>query len=326
MKFDTIQLWRGLAALYVFLFHTDHHWQIDHGSFIGKMIHNGYTGVDIFFVISGFVITLSLKKYTGVKGFVQFILGRFIRIYPTYWIIAAAFLFFGICSEQYTSTYLAKSFFLLPGYVLRCTVPSWTLTHELYFYLLTAGNILTKTFKLLLIALVFIGILLLLQTAELFSLNIPARAFWSIYYLEFCSGILIQFLYQRMNVKIATISIITGLLLHLALVGKGVPGNWYLFAISIPAFLIILGSCAFENIRKPKIPSLFVWLGNASYILYLINFGLCIFLPKIIKMSNIPANLTILLFIGVVSACALGLHTFMEKPLQRYLNKLILAR
>lgn len=62
MKFYSIQLLRGIAALYVFLFHTEKWWHIDPASFFISLIHYGHTGVDLFFVISGFVISFSIEN------------------------------------------------------------------------------------------------------------------------------------------------------------------------------------------------------------------------------------------------------------------------
>jgi peptidoglycan/LPS O-acetylase OafA/YrhL len=68
---------RGIAALMVVMFHLT----IKSGTFDYEL-HLGVTGVDLFFIISGFVIFMSLNK---TKSSRDFIINRFIRLYPTYW-------------------------------------------------------------------------------------------------------------------------------------------------------------------------------------------------------------------------------------------------
>lgn len=68
---------RGIAALAVVLFHfTMYRPEAGYGFVLGV------TGVDLFFIISGFVILLSLEKTRDWK---EFLLDRFSRLYPAYW-------------------------------------------------------------------------------------------------------------------------------------------------------------------------------------------------------------------------------------------------
>ena len=83
-RFAELDSLRGIAALLVMLSHYtwaydyhfgtlgDHFFQFPYGDF----------GVQVFFIISGFVIFMSLEKAKSIK---EFIIGRFTRLYPTYW-------------------------------------------------------------------------------------------------------------------------------------------------------------------------------------------------------------------------------------------------
>jgi peptidoglycan/LPS O-acetylase OafA/YrhL len=151
---------RGIAALLVVLFHlhgavsrtaTDWLWPP-----IDWIARNGAKGVDIFFVISGFVIALSVSKGAGtVSYFGRFILRRSIRLDPPYW---AAILL------ELTLLFLTLRFF--PGYPV--TLPSgpqllshlfylqdllgygnvvpifWTLCYEIQFYAFFVGLIVLR--------------------------------------------------------------------------------------------------------------------------------------------------------------------------------------
>ena len=76
---DYIQLLRGLSVLLVFLFHTDL-----------NFFSNGFLGVDVFFVISGYVITKILKErffYNRKYFFKEFYIRRILRIVPIYFFV-----------------------------------------------------------------------------------------------------------------------------------------------------------------------------------------------------------------------------------------------
>ncbi len=99
----------------------------------------GGVGVHIFFVISGFIMV-----YTSFGGGVQtfypskFLLRRFIRIYPIYWIYAIFYLLaHQVVADQYHLSYqeIIRALLLLPGDSSLIIGPSWTLAYEVYFYI-----------------------------------------------------------------------------------------------------------------------------------------------------------------------------------------------
>lgn len=71
---------RGIAAMGVLIFHFTLN---QNGEKIGWRFNYGVTGVDIFFMISGFVIFLTINK---IKVWQEFLTFRFARLYPTYWV------------------------------------------------------------------------------------------------------------------------------------------------------------------------------------------------------------------------------------------------
>ena len=102
----------------------------------------GQTGVDLFFVISGFVMIIAFRNKFGKKGEIfKFLKGRFFRIYPTYWIyFLAVFLVFQIKPQimndsQGGNVDLTSSLLLLPASTLPLLMVAWSLIHEVWFYL-----------------------------------------------------------------------------------------------------------------------------------------------------------------------------------------------
>ncbi len=84
-RLSNLDILRGLAALAVCFFHFDRE-SLFKGTFYPEIAKYGYLGVDVFFVISGFVIPLSLSASDfTLRGIWAFWAARFLRLYPAYW-------------------------------------------------------------------------------------------------------------------------------------------------------------------------------------------------------------------------------------------------
>jgi peptidoglycan/LPS O-acetylase OafA/YrhL len=125
---------RGFAALAVVL----HHLAL--GNAEAEVIFKyGATGVNLFFIISGFVIYLSISKINDWRDFVQ---NRFIRLYPTYWVcvtITAIVRLFTMSNESSTLDLIKQYLVNLTMYQYYLRVPDidgvyWTLIVEICFY------------------------------------------------------------------------------------------------------------------------------------------------------------------------------------------------
>ena len=84
---------RGFAALNVMLFHVPC-WNKDFYDI--NFIRNGYLWVDLFFVLSGFVISLNYSLISSIRELFRFQCNRFLRLYPLHFIFLIVFLFFEI--------------------------------------------------------------------------------------------------------------------------------------------------------------------------------------------------------------------------------------
>ncbi|MBP9743591.1 MAG: acyltransferase [Burkholderiales bacterium] len=92
-KFNTLQSLRGIAALLVLLYHAT--WlSIVNNQYVYALniFKQGQIGVDLFFVLSGFIIAYMHWSQINLKNGVvaKYWLKRFFRIYPLYWIIIRA--------------------------------------------------------------------------------------------------------------------------------------------------------------------------------------------------------------------------------------------
>lgn len=138
-NYQQIQSLRGIAAILVLLYHFSPQLERYNLSFLLPQIDKwGFWGVDIFFVLSGFVIALSSENLLGVKQGSRFIGKRALRIFLGYW--PALILWMAIMAEpinQIDSTRIFISFFLTSGYIWTHIFPvAWTLYYELTFYIL----------------------------------------------------------------------------------------------------------------------------------------------------------------------------------------------
>ena len=119
---------RFLAALMVAVFHFS--WKNSGASGIAPF---GWVGVQIFFLISGFVIANSATNTSPI----QFVKARLLRLYPAAWVcalLALGFLLVGGHSDYSTWVKFAKSFFLLDVRGPWLGTAYWTLPVELSFY------------------------------------------------------------------------------------------------------------------------------------------------------------------------------------------------
>lgn len=147
---------RGLAAVFVFTLHLNHGlapFISDYNMISNELIliikfisQVGSSGVDIFFIISGYLITASLVKHRNVKSF---LLDRCIRIYPVFLSIHIPFFLImpflgwkwldGVSFFQWSFFFVTNLLFLPGVFDLKIAqANAWTLSYEMFFYLTSA--------------------------------------------------------------------------------------------------------------------------------------------------------------------------------------------
>jgi len=145
--FYSLQALRGIAAWMVVFHHIEQSYYMGNSNhyFWQFFSQIGGFGVDVFFVLSGFVMALASKKYNG-KG-ISFAVNRFFRVMPVYWIYTLVLLLsilllpLGSYLTAWDGSTLFKSLLLIPnlnlnGYGYYPTLyVGWTLTYEMFFYL-----------------------------------------------------------------------------------------------------------------------------------------------------------------------------------------------
>jgi peptidoglycan/LPS O-acetylase OafA/YrhL len=136
-KLETIHGLRGVAALMVVLMHFSNFLQPVAPQF-SSFLSNGYLGVDVFFVISGFIIYISTQEASS-RNSIGFLIRRFCRVALPAW---AALMLAVLIQPPYLKDLILSVLFIPlqndapPYYGYSVLIVAWTLTYELFFYLL----------------------------------------------------------------------------------------------------------------------------------------------------------------------------------------------
>jgi exopolysaccharide production protein ExoZ len=137
----SIQVCRGFAAISVVLAHL-HNVELKYfpTNFMGAFQY-GVLGVDLFFVISGIVISaVTVGKFSNRRYSRTFLYHRLARIFPVYWVYSAivlvAFLYNPLWINAGSGHHvnIFASFLLIPNNFGMLVMQGWTLSFELYFY------------------------------------------------------------------------------------------------------------------------------------------------------------------------------------------------
>jgi len=276
MIINNIQILRFFAASSVLLFHiAEYSKTYNYNPKLLSFFEGwGYNGVDIFFVITGFVIYISNKNDYPLS----FIKKRFLRILPIYYFYTLTFIFIFILFPNlfrgteinYQDIY--QSFFLISTILDNKPIINlgWTIEIEIYFTLIFFISLYFKDFKNKAIA---ISIILLI-----FS-------FYSFLFIEFMFGLIIGYMYEKkLFFKYTKQFLIVGIfsLFLSKLITFDAIKLFHVRAIiyGIPSSLIIIGLAYYKNLNLKTL----TYLGKASYSIYLVHLFT---LPALLKLNNL---------------------------------------
>jgi len=333
LKFNVgIQLLRGLAALLVVCHHSlEEARAISPALAPAWLIRAGAGGVDIFFIISGFIIYSVTygRSATNPESPGVFLLKRFLRIFPIYWICLAATLALWGSGLFFRSLHLNPALFLASLFLLPARTQiigvAWTLVFEMYFYYLFALTLTLRNARLS--VLVTAGFIV---AAIGLSRFLPAGSVRDMLSnpiaLEFCYGLVLAHLIHEPFLRGAWLRHlwIPGLLLLgvSAAVAEndgftsGIAPAVRFFAWGLPALLIAV-SFITTPFRSTLFTRLFLPVGNGSYSIYLTHPLMMIGFAFLMKsrLAGFPYPL-LLVAIMVATCVAFGLavHYLVEQP------------
>jgi peptidoglycan/LPS O-acetylase OafA/YrhL len=324
---------RFFAVLLVIFFHFD---------LFG--FSGGYIGVDIFFVISGYLITsLVTKNYQKKLFLFEFFIRRLRRIIPALYflILVVVILSYIILSPEHflrvtnsaKSSILAYSNFFFWSELsyfdfeshFKPFLHSWSLSVEIQFYLIWSIVSLLCLIYLRKYYIVFILLtfLITLFLSTIYSSRSSGFFYFTFFrFYEFSLGALVFLLKEKIKFKNNDLFFFIGILIILLSSlffdeDSFFPG----FVALIPclgASLIILSGGNLKFFKKIFINNLFIFLGKISYSLYLVHWPVLIFY-KYTKLQPITFNEKIILLILTVLISIISFY-FVEKPFRKKKN------
>jgi exopolysaccharide production protein ExoZ len=300
-------------------------------AFVHYTAHFGTIGVDLFFVISGFIMWTTTE--TSRRGPVRFWLARIVRIVPLYWIFTTLYIAAALITPEsfyvvhLEAAHIVKSYLFVPathpnlGLIAPVFTLGWTLNYEMFFYLLF-GLCLFVPSPRLRFALLATAFLLLVAGGLLVQpQGAIARTYTDPIMLEFLAGVMLAILTPLLMRcgAIAGLLLIAGAVIWVAVVyGYGfVPER--IVSHGIPAVTAVAGGLMIERAARARPSGFWLMLGDASYSIYLAH-------PFAQRVLLIAANGTIGLAaisptVYVLSAFVVGIaggvicHFVIERPL-----------
>ncbi|MCF6288287.1 MAG: acyltransferase [Proteobacteria bacterium] len=357
-----IQFLRAIAAIAVVLFHTSAHFFAIDGKTTGNVFSFfssfGYAGVDVFFVISGYIIWISTHKISGLYGVIGYIYNRATRIYLGYW--PYFFILLGLAyfyaPEFLKNTDYIGSFFLTQPYFSKLLLTvSWTLRYELYFYLCFALLLLLPRKYTLTILISAFVIIICVQLYAVFIVNMyhpdnfhKATSLYSFYLspycLEFLLGCFAGYYFEKHRVKnllpivfLAVVSFILALYFQTNYLTENLSSGYFvnqrvLFFGTVSILLLVI-LIELEKRRVVIMPRLSLLLGGASYSIYLSHTIILYFLYKFgvrdyfKSLESYPVLIMLIVVLFILGYSVLH-YLYIEKPLmqlsknfKRYINE-----
>jgi exopolysaccharide production protein ExoZ len=357
-RLDSIQMMRGVAAMLVVFIHTGdvvlgrtekvgHSYILDWAHFDDI----GAIGVDLFFVISGFVMALSARKLHGFTGARNFLALRWVRIAPPYLIITAYMVVQNtLTAEAPPWQSVSNAVLMVPvvdgeTYTQTPVTVGWTLSFEFTFYLAVAAMIAAGYAKRLdILAGIFViaAALGAALSPDLLILNWLTNAI----FLEFGLGIVACLLWKRgLDTKYRPAWLAAAGLSVVALVVQVFTGyhhvdDWLLTLDGshsllrvalwgLPCFFIFVAFLPSERPSQDTIVGRGLrTLGDASYSIYLVHTLVFFFISSALDRISTapPADVVVVGGMVVVAIVGWAYWRAIELPMTAFLRDRVARR
>lgn len=332
-----IQILRGIAAMMVVVDHAIGQMESRGGRDLGLEIGTGLgqAGVDLFFVISGFIMVY--VTHGRHRTPLYFWRDRIIRIVPLYWfytlLMAAIALMVPamLNTAAFEPLHVLKSLLFIPVYhntidgeIWPLLVQGWTLNFEMFFYFIFGCLLLVRVenhrlglLTLCLVGLVLIGLLGGDATNPLFL------TYTSPLLLEFLAGVLIAMAFHRgwlASPSLGWVCLVLGLVLFALTVIRPEWGGVRAITFGVPSALIVIAALSLESGRSGA--RILVALGDASYSIYLshtFTLGVIGSVWAVIGNGSIAFDTTMFVLAIIVSAMVgMASYRLIERPMVTY--------
>ncbi|MYN01542.1 acyltransferase family protein [Pseudoduganella sp. DS3] len=354
MTLEWLQGLRGLAVLGVVLAHARYFLVgTPHGELGKTLFLPGAMGVDLFFLISGFIMVHTTRGAGGLRDTALFAVRRFARVWPAYAVVTLLWIFIdrgGLWFFQDADRlwHLAGSLAFLPqvpgeapffGLVFPL---AWTLAFEMYFYLVFGISMLAGRLRWFVFASwMLLTLVLLPATHGGATLNIRQYLSFSWGYMqlatnpliyEFLAGVAIGLLYHQPRIRFGSAAVAwqavvcsSGFVLWWGWSGVGGfhgPAGW-----GWPLALMLLALAIASKTVTLTMPRCLVWVGAVSYSMYLTHYLGQVVLTRWLEKHGLHTQSWNEVFLALLLAIPLAAisHRLLERGLGECLReKLVL--
>lgn len=326
-RFDVLQVLRALAALAVVFFHL-------------PSFNVGQFGVDLFFVISGFIMCYVTER--GNQGFLR---KRIARIVPLYWLCTMAVVCAALVAPSlFGSTRadlgeLVRSLLFIPFMKSNGIYPvlflGWSLNFEMLFYgIMALAMVMSQRHR---IELATLMVCVLVVTGMLVQTSfVPVMFYMQPIILEFVLGVAAYVVYSRLSER----SLVWSVAWRRVLTGIGIiTASMVMIMVDVAVEPLtrplIWGGCGFVIVtasllgwRDVEMPRWLVRIGDSSYSLYLLHPYVIQAIVVILRKALIDTgDVNIVTTIVAPVACvgvAIMMYTYVERPLDTRFRRLLL--
>ena len=348
-RLETIQILRGVAAMLVVYNHAGL-LVIQATERLGQSLlvpteafaTFGSIGVDLFFVISGFVMAMSARGFDGQRDGARFLALRFVRIAPLFYIFCLLWLTQLLpAGVSVSSGTVSNSLLFLPlidrtEYSWPIHYLGWTLSFEFIFYLIVSGLIASGQSRN--------ATMLLLAMLALPLLSYPfsdGLVLWHMFtnpiQWEFAMGVGLFLLWQAQLLRQIRMATLAGLLFSVVLLagmllqgeaiflakdtvnGTTSAGRALYWGVPMALLLcLLLGS---EPLTSGRPRQLLTVVGDASYSIYLSHLFVVRAAEEVVERDWLPfapgqgADLLLSVVLVLSAIVGFGVHRLIERPL-----------
>lgn len=338
----SIQVCRGLAALLVVLAHL-HGIELKYCA-TGRLglFEHGAIGVDLFFVISGVVIaSVTVGKFGTARSALTFLYHRLARIFPIFWIYTTLTLIarhLNSLANTVDHPNILASYLLIPTHHDMILLQGWTLSFELYFYLVFFLLLLLVPERLAPLLLALWGIVVVATKLHIGLSPFPVvQLLTTPSVLEFLAGCIIFHIYRRarLHPSIGVVLLVTsvvwlsGIILyttHIHATAYSIIDHPWLRPLLYGTFaaLFLLGAIELERTNIIRYLPILSSIGDWSYSIYL-SHALVLSLIAHFTIRLLPHQPSILLIalIGLPAVVIVGKlsYIYVERPFLNLLYK-----
>jgi len=311
-------------------------------AFVHYAAHFGTVGVDLFFVISGYIMWTTTERRE--RGPLAFWLARIVRIVPIYWIFTATYVAAALITPEsffivkLDPVHIVKSFLFVPadhptlGLIAPVYTLGWTLNYEMFFYLLFGLCLFISQPRLRFALLAAIFIALVASGLVLQPRSPVLRTYVDPIMLEFLAGVVLAILSPRLMRRgtLPGLALLAAATLLVAVVyGYGLLLE-RIVSHGVPAVIAVAGALMIEPAARARPNRLGLLLGGASYSIYLAHpFAQRLWLIGVNRTVGLAAVSPTLYILTAFVVGILGgaiCHWLIERPLLIAGRKLIGTR